>query len=214
MFSILIIEDDAEVCRLMEIILQKKGFDVSTAPDGVAGLARLRENRPNLILCDIEMPIMDGHSVLEIIREEGAFADVPFIFVTAKGERDEMRRGMTGGADDYLSKPFSPEELIAAITSRLRQRDAIRNHHLQSACQEEHIILTERTSVREREVLRLVGRGATSKEIAQLLGISIRTVDAHRTNLMDKLGADNAVMLARWATLAEQLREQLPPENR
>jgi DNA-binding NarL/FixJ family response regulator len=213
LYSILIIEDDAELCRVIEKILQKEGFDVSTAADGEAGLARLRENRPNLILCDIVMPIMDGYSVLEAIMEEGTHADIPFIFVTGMGERENIRRGMTGGADDYLTKPFSPEELIAAITSRLSRRDAIRNHYLKSACQDEHAILFERTTAREREILQFVGRGTTSREIAEHLGISIRTVQVHRTNLMDKLGADNAAMLARWATLADQQREQLPVEK-
>jgi DNA-binding NarL/FixJ family response regulator len=207
MYSILIIDDDASICSNMELILQMEGFEVITASDGQAGLAMLREKRPDLILCDILMPDMDGLSVLEILKNDELLAEIPFIFVTAMGARTEVRRGMTAGADDYLSKPFSAEELIAAVTSRLHRLERFRQQGVKSTFHEEYAILSQRTTTREREVLHLVGRGLKSKDIAQQLCISLRTVDAHRTNLMGKLGVDNAAMLARWAVVAGRMKE-------
>lgn len=211
MYSILIIEDDGPLCNNMKLILELEGFEVCISPDGQQGLARLREKHPDLVLCDIMMPEMDGHAVLEVMRQEEAFADTPFIFVTAMGDRTDVRRGMSAGADDYLPKPFAAEELVAAVTGCLNRRERLRKHFQKPVYQEEFATLHERTTEREREILQLVGRGSTSQEIAGQLGISLRTVHAHRTNLMNKLGADNAAMLSRWAVIAGHLHEQRTP---
>lgn len=205
MYSILIIEDDPSICSNMELILHMEGFDVRTAANGVSGLARVREKCPDLVLCDILMPEMDGHTVLEVLRKEGALTDIPFIFVTALGERSDVRRGMSAGADDYLSKPFSAEELISAVTGRLHRLELLRMRSSNTAFKKEHNILRQQVSSREMEVLLLVGTGATSKDIAEHLGISLRTVEAHRSNLMNKLEVTNAAMLARWAVIAEHM---------
>lgn len=205
MYSILVIEDDPSICSNIELILQMEGFDVRTACDGQTGLAKIREKRPDLILCDILMPEMDGHTLLEILNGENALADIPFIFVTALSNRADVRRGMSAGADDYLTKPFSADELLAAVIGRLHRLETIRLHSAKSAFQMEHAVLSQQVSAREREVLHLVGNGATSKEIAERLGISIRTVEVHRSNLMRKLNATNVAILARWAVIAEQM---------
>lgn len=205
MYSILVIEDDPSICSNIELILQMEGFDVRTAFDGQTGLAKIREKRPHLILCDILMPEMDGHTLLEILNRENALADIPFIFVTALSNRADVRRGMSAGADDYLTKPFSADELLAAVIGRLHRLEAIRLHCAKSAFQKEHAILGHLISAREREILILVGNGSTSKEIAERLGISIRTVEVHRSNLMRKLDAANVAILARWAVIAEHM---------
>lgn len=205
MYSILVIEDDPSICSNIELILQMEGFDVRTACDGQTGLAKIREKRPDLILCDILMPEMDGLALFEILNCENALADIPFIFVTALSNRADVRRGMSAGADDYLTKPFSADELLAAVIGRLHRLETIRLHIAKSAFQKEHAVLGQHVSAREREVLQLVGNGATSKEIAERLGISIRTVEVHRSNLMRKLNAANTAILARWAVIAEQM---------
>jgi len=199
MHSILIIEDDPAYCSMMELILQMEGFDVRTAPDGQSGLALLREKRPDLILCDIMMPEMNGHSVLETLQGDSRLVDIPFIFVTAMGERDQVREGMSAGADDYLSKPFSADELLAAVTGRIRRREAIKLQNGRSAFHEEKAFLNHTITKREREVLLMVGHGATTKEIAERLDIAPKTVEVHRANLMRKLDVTNAAGLARWA---------------
>lgn len=205
MYSILIIEDDISNLRMMETILLMEGFAVSAFSDGTSGLASLRQKRPDLILCDIMMPEMDGHSVLEVLKSDDAHAKIPFIFVTAMGDRADMRRGMSAGADDYLSKPFTVVELLAAVTGRIRRHEMINTHYGTSVFQAEQVILRTRLTKREREILLLVGRGITSKEIAEQLGVVLKTVEVHRSNLMNKLNASNAATLARWAVIAEQM---------
>jgi DNA-binding NarL/FixJ family response regulator len=199
MYSVLIIEDDPAYCGMMELILQMEGFDVSTASDGQSGFALLCDKRPDLILCDIMMPEMNGHSVLETLKGDNRFADIPFIFVTALGEREQVRGGMSAGADDYLPKPFSADELLAAVTSRIRRHEMIKLQHDKSAFTEEQAILLHRITKREREVLVMVGQGATTKEIAERLGVAPKTIEVHRANLMSKLNVTNAAGLARWA---------------
>lgn len=205
MYSILIIEDDPSLCANMKLILHMEGFGVTTAGDGQAGLEMIRENRPDLILCDIMMPLLDGNSLLELLTTEAMLADTAFIFVTALGERADVRRGMSAGADDYLTKPFSAEELVTAVTGRLRRLEMLRGQGGKTVLAEEHALLLQRVSPREQEVLLLVGTGATSKEIAERLDISLRTVEVHRSNLMSKLNVTNSAMLARWAIIAEQM---------
>jgi DNA-binding NarL/FixJ family response regulator len=206
MYSILIIEDDPVYLSVIESFLTSEGFDVRTAPEGRSGLASLREKRPDLVLCDIMMPVMDGYAVMESLKRDDEFADTPFIFMSALGDRDDVRRGMSGGADDYLTKPFSTDELLAAVIGRLRRHIVIKQHD-KSVFKKELAILHEKITARELEVLRIVGQGVTSKEIARRLGVSLRTVEAHRTSLMNKLDAVNAASLARWAVIAEQCKE-------
>lgn len=205
MHAILIIEDDAAYRHNMELILQMEGFNVRTAPDGRAGLALMREELPELILCDIMMPEMDGHTFFDILKSDVVFADVSFIFVTALADRADLRKAMSAGADDYLTKPFTAEELIAAVTGRLNRLNTVRQNAGIVSFQKERAHLRERLTPREHEVLLMVGRGDTSKQIAGQLGISIKTVEIHRSNLMNKLDASNAATLARWAMIAEQL---------
>lgn len=205
MYSILIIEDDASYRNSIQMILTMEGFDVSTASDGQSGLDSLRNKRPDLILCDIMMPEMDGHSLLEVLLDDNTLSDIPFIFVSAMGERVDVRRGMSAGADDYLPKPFSADELLAAVTGRI-QRHKIHQRRDTSAFKKEKTFIREKVTKRELEVLLKVGKGATSKEIAGQMGISLNTVEAHRANLMKKFDVVNAASLARWAFIAEQMQ--------
>ncbi len=204
MYSILIIEDDPTYMEMMETILQMEGFTVSSASNGQSGLALLRKQRPDLILCDVLMPDTDGYYVLESLKSDNALAGIPFIFVTALGERIEIRRGMTEGADDYLPKPFSADELLAAVIGRIRRHELIVQRHDTSAFQKEEAIFRTRNITRkELGVLLMIGKGATSREIAEQMVVSVKTIEAHRYNLMNKLGASNVAILARWAVVAE-----------
>ena len=209
MYSIVLIEDDSAYISIMKAILRPEGFDVRSASNGQSGLDLVRERRPDLILCDVMMPDMDGYSVLDSLKKEASFTDIPFIFVTGLEGRAELRRGMLAGADDYLSKPFTADELLAAVTVRIRRHEMILAGQGRSHFQEEHTLLRQRITRREREVLLMVGKGATSKKIAERLGVALKTVEVHRANLMRKLDVGNAVALARWALIAEQTMDEI-----
>jgi signal transduction histidine kinase len=118
---ILVIDDDEGLRETVVAVLEMAGYEVVAAEDGEAGMIRASETAPDLVLCDIEMPKKDGFEVLAMFRENASTAHTPFIFLTGKGERELMRRGMDLGADDFITKPFSAEELLSAVTSKLRK---------------------------------------------------------------------------------------------
>lgn len=119
MKTILLIEDNAPIRENTAELLEMAGYGVQTAENGQLGVAQALAIRPDLVLCDIMMPVLDGYGVLQIFNQNPKLAGVPFIFLTAKTERADLRRGMTLGADDYLTKPFDKAELLSAITGRL-----------------------------------------------------------------------------------------------
>ncbi len=123
MMKILIIEDNEDVRENTADILKLSGYDVATAENGEIGLKMVREFTPDMIVCDIMMPVLDGYGVLEALNKNSFTASIPFIFLTAMSEQTERRKGMNLGADDYLTKPFTEKELLEAIKSRLRKHD-------------------------------------------------------------------------------------------
>ncbi len=126
MKKILVIEDNLEVRENIAEILELSGYAVTTAENGKIGVQEALENTPDLILCDVMMPELDGFGVLNILSKKSATHDIPFIFLTAKTEKEDFRRGMNLGADDYITKPFYKDELLSAITMRLTKVEKIR----------------------------------------------------------------------------------------
>ena len=119
MKTILLIEDDRALRENTEELLELSGYSVMTAPNGKIGIQMAKDNNPNIIVCDIMMPEIDGYGVLENLSSDEKTNHIPFIFLSAKTEHKEIRKGMDLGADDYLTKPFEEEDLISAIESRL-----------------------------------------------------------------------------------------------
>src|SRR5262245_31487769 len=113
MKTILIIEDDAQTRENLAIILDMEGYRVRGAADGREGLSLAQSEPPDLVVCDVSMPKLNGHEVLCALRADATTAAIPFIFLTARGERHQQRDGMNLGADDYLCKPLDAEDLIA-----------------------------------------------------------------------------------------------------
>ena len=116
--SVLIVEDDRNIAELLQMYLEKEGYAVTVANDGGQGLAKYRAIKPDLVLLDVMMPVMDGWSVCKAIRAE---AQTPIIMLTAKGETDDKVTGLKSGADDYVTKPFEMKEVLARIHAVLRR---------------------------------------------------------------------------------------------
>ncbi len=123
MKKILLIEDNVDVRENTAEILTLANYHVVTAQNGKEGVEQAQQNAPDLIICDIMMPVLDGYGVLHMLSKNPDTATIPFIFLTAKAERSELRKGMEMGADDYITKPFDDIELLNAIESRLKRKD-------------------------------------------------------------------------------------------
>jgi EAL domain-containing protein (putative c-di-GMP-specific phosphodiesterase class I) len=138
MKKILVIEDDRVIRENILKLLKAEGFDVTGAENGELGLNAAVSSLPDVILCDVMMPQLDGYGVLAALRSHPVTATVPFVFLTGKADRSEVRQGMELGADDYLTKPFTKAELVGAISSRLKKQAAFveQQHNLRSQSNE------------------------------------------------------------------------------
>lgn len=125
--TILVIEDDAVTRNLYLKGLRVEGFDVIGAENGAVGIQKAQEYLPDIVVCDIMMPHMDGYTVLTTLRQDPLMAGIPFIFLTASDSRGEVRKGMELGADDYITKPSTLDELLNAIATRLRKQASLQN---------------------------------------------------------------------------------------
>ncbi len=177
--KILCVEDDRETAALIAEELVDRGYAVTLAHDGRAGLAAILKTMPDLVLSDISMPIMSGFELLErLISLAPRFAKMPFIFLTALTDRENELKGRQLGADDYVTKPIDFDVLETIITARLA---GVARTGLWPKL--------PGLSDREVEVLTWVARGKTSAEIAQIIGLTKRTIDFHIDNARNKLGA-------------------------
>ena len=126
MKTILLIEDDADMRENTAEILELADYRVLKAENGRQGVEAAKKETPDLVLCDIMMPELDGHGVLYLLGRDPATAEIPFIFISAKAERGDVRKGMELGADDYLTKPFEESELLNAVEGRLKRSELFR----------------------------------------------------------------------------------------
>lgn len=126
---ILLIEDNDEIRENTAEILELSNYRVSTASNGKQGVEKALAEKPDLIICDIMMPVLDGYGVLHLIHKNPGLNGIPFIFLTAKSERADFRKGMEMGADDYISKPFTDSELLNAIDSRLKKISILQKNY-------------------------------------------------------------------------------------
>lgn len=126
MKKILLIEDNDNIRENTAEILELSNYKVIVAENGKTGVEMAIEHTPDLIICDIMMPVLDGYGVLHAIHRKEAIKNTPFIFLTAKTERSDLRKGMELGADDYITKPFSGAELLSAVESRLKKLDMLK----------------------------------------------------------------------------------------
>ena len=196
MKKILVIEDEAETLKNLVLMLEMEGFLPLSAPNGRTGVEVARRELPDVILCDVSMPELDGYGVLEALRADSTTVSIPFIFLTAKGARKDLRVGMNLGADDYLTKPAGAEDVLEAIRSRLQRRQENAQATLETADLRpdfssskplESLGLTGR----EAEVLLWVAQGKSNADIAGILGCAENTVKVHLARIFEKLGVEN-----------------------
>jgi two-component system, OmpR family, alkaline phosphatase synthesis response regulator PhoP len=125
MTKILVIEDEEPIRANLLEILEDNGYQVAGAANGLIGVMGALSFHPDLILCDVMMPELDGHGVLAALRQDPTTATIPLIFLTAKADKTDIREAMSLGADDYLTKPFSYAEVLASIATRLEKQQAV-----------------------------------------------------------------------------------------
>lgn len=191
MEKILIIEDEPEMRRNLATILRLEGYQQLTADNGRRGVELALEQAPDLILCDVMMPELDGYGVLQALRENPDTEATPFIFLTAKGEKPDIRAGMNLGADDYLTKPVAKADLLNAIASRLKRSVQTATPDFKPNFDspkplETALGLTPRVA----ETLLWIAQGKTNGDIATILGISEATVKKHVLEIFVKLGVE------------------------
>jgi DNA-binding NarL/FixJ family response regulator len=191
MKRILVIEDEPEMLRNLTTVLRLEKFHPLPAENGRIGVELAKKGKPDLILCDVTMPELDGYGVIAALRAHAETVTIPFIFLTAKGEKPDIRAGMNLGADDYLTKPVAKADLLAAIHSRLERavQQAVpefKPNFYSAAPLAEVLGLTPRVA----ETLLWLAQGKTNGEIATILGNSESTVKKHVLEIFDKLGVE------------------------
>lgn len=207
--TVLLVEDEGDVVDLLRYNLSKAGFSVLVAYDGLTGLQMARENRPEVLVLDLMLPGMDGHSVCKALKKDPETELVPILMLTARGEPNERIHGLEVGADDYVTKPFSPRELVLRIQALLRRsRSRVRSDVLEVGS----FHFNNKFDIRlEGQRLDLTGtefkllavlierRGRTQSRETLLYDvwgyqnpIDTRTVDTHIRRLREKLGKHSA----------------------
>ena len=197
MKKILIIEDQASMRKNIAFILEMEGFKTCLAANGREGIQMAKAEKPDLILCDVMMPEVDGFGVLQELRKDSVFATTPFIFLSAKIDHQDIRSGMNLGADDYLTKPVVHEDLMAAVRSRLERAVAV-NQVIEDAGtfsidfdNHEPLIAAFGLTPREAEVLSWVAQGKGNADIGTLLNMTERTAKQRVSSCFQKMGVEN-----------------------
>jgi len=210
----LIVEDETDVTDLLSLNLRKAGFRVSTAGDGASGLQKARDDRPDFIILDLMLPKMSGLEVCRILKSDTATAQMPILMLTAKAEEIDRIVGLEFGADDYVTKPFSPREVVLRIRAILRRGEKAderlsagpiaidpARHEVRVNGRQVHL-----TSIEFKLLQRLMQRRGRVQDRDRLLNevwgyetvIDTRTVDTHVRRLREKLGkAGDAVETVR-----------------
>src|SRR4030095_14852631 len=168
MKKILVIEDEPEMRRNITTLLRYYDYEPIAAENGRVAVEMARREKPDLILCDVMMPDIDGYGVLHALQSDTSLARIPFIFLTAKGEKDDLRSGMNLGADDYLTKPVANAELVRAIEARLRRSEEQMNRKLKPDFSSAQPLLAFGLTPRAAEALLWLAQGKTNSDVASI----------------------------------------------
>lgn len=194
MCKVLIVEDETNIRNNLSEILEMNGYEVAVAENGQEALLALQSDQPDIILSDILMPVMNGYDLLRNVQANPKLRHLPFLFLSAKIELEDIRNGMNLGADDYLTKPVKYQELVKAIDMRLnRRKDFIETAvaeggEINTEKREELKQMLAKVSSSEMRVLLQLAENMNSFQIAEKLFLSFKTVQNHRANMVKKLG--------------------------
>ena len=200
--KLLLIDDDPNLILLVKDYLEFRGYEVMAAGNGREALEILNLNLPDMIICDVMMPEMDGYAFVDKIRQDSRTSWIPIMFLSAKGQSQDKIKGLTTGADIYMIKPFEPEELVAQVESSLKQANRLLRHSNRSTLEESTRIQVPgnvELTPTELKVVQLVAQGMANREIAEKLNVSQRTIESHVSNMLNKTNLHNRTELARWA---------------
>jgi DNA-binding NarL/FixJ family response regulator len=198
---LLLIDDDPNLILLVKDYLEFRGYEVITAENGREALEVLDQDTPDMIICDVMMPEMDGYALVEHVRQNPRTSWIPVLFLSAKGQSQDRVKGLNTGADVYMVKPFEPEELVAQVESSLKQASRL-IHHPGAAAEagsKIQVPFDVELTPTELKVVQFVARGMANREIAEQMNVSQRTIESHVSNMLGKTGLHNRTELARWA---------------
>lgn len=216
---LLVVEDEPDLLRAIALTLRVEGYEVGTARNGAEAIVRVAESVPDLVVTDIRMPEVNGHTLVRYLRDSPRTNLIPVIFLTAKDTTADRIAGFRSGVDAYITKPFEPEELLAAISSildRVRRTHAVIARSLDfpahgsppsagnSAADTSSSEFAEKLTEAEERVALCVSRGLSNKEIAAELRISVRTVESHVRHILAKKNWSNRVDIARHVIVRGQ----------
>ncbi|MEB3228018.1 MAG: response regulator transcription factor [Synechocystis sp.] len=198
---LLLVDDDPNLILLVKDYLEFQGYQVSTAGNGREALDSLTKETPDMIICDIMMPEMDGYTFINQVRADARTSWIPVMFLSAKGQSQDRVKGLNNGADVYMVKPFEPEELAAQVESSLRQANRLMGHQNRPLDDSPRIQVPSNVELTptETKVVQLVAQGMSNREIAEKLKVSQRTIESHVSNMLNKTSLHNRTELARWA---------------
>ncbi|PSN20138.1 DNA-binding response regulator [filamentous cyanobacterium CCP5] len=200
--QLLLVDDDPNLILLVKDYLEFRGFSVVTAENGQDALHKVNTVNPDMIICDVMMPQMDGYAFVQQIRESPDTEWIPILFLSAKGQSQDRIKGLNTGADVYMVKPFEPEELVAQVESSLKQASRITRHQNRPGTTPTvtlQVPYDVELTPTELKVVQFVARGMANREIADELNVSQRTIESHVSNMLGKTGLHNRTELARWA---------------
>ncbi|KJH71132.1 response regulator transcription factor [Aliterella atlantica] len=198
---LLLIDDDPNLILLVKDYLEFRGYEVVTAENGREALDLLESDVPDMIICDVMMPEMDGYTFVSNVRQDDRTSWIPVLFLSAKGQSQDRVKGLNVGADVYMVKPFEPEELVAQVEASLKQAFRQKQQPGDGSDSESKIQVPFDVHLTQTEmkVVQFVARGLANKDIAKELNVSQRTVESHVSNMLGKTGLNNRTELARWA---------------
>jgi len=199
--KLLLIDDDPNLILLVQDYLEFRGYAVITAENGREALDILKEEIPDMIICDVMMPEMDGYTFVKNVRENPRTEWIPVLFLSAKGQSQDRVKGLNTGADVYMVKPFEPEELVAQVESTLKQASRLLDQPMKRSGQDPKLLVPDTVELTPTEVkvVQLVARGLSNREIAEVMNVSQRTIESHVSNMLAKTSLHNRTELARWA---------------